>query len=174
MAEKEKRNVKATSQVTVRATVDVEMDPNKINLMNYMSYHEADVEMDPNKINSMQYMSYHAALMTLKNIHQALSRIKAKSKQFNCIFSPNHIDIEKGAQYYRITCRLITMLETTDGDVCDFGKYEIDASIVLTTDSTGSLIADSSSELVKLVQDIETLCRELSKTHNYRMEDYEG
>ena len=173
MAEKEKRNVKATSQVTVRVTVDVEMDPNKINLMNYMSYHE-DGEMDPNKLNSIQYMSYYEALMTLKNIHQALSRIKTKSKQFECIFSPTYIDIEKGAHYYRITCALTTTLETTDEDVCDFGKYEIDASIVLTTDSTGSLIADSSSELVKLVQDIETLCRELSKTHKYYMEDYKG
>lgn len=173
MAEKEKRNVKATSQVTVRATVDVEMDPNKINLMNYMSYHE-DGEMDPNKLNSIQYMSYYEALMTLKNIHQALSRIKTKSKQFECIFSPTYIDIEKEAHYYRITCALTTTLETTDEDVCDFGKYEIDASIVLTTDSTGSLIADSSSELVKLVQDIETLCRELSKTHKYYMEDYKG
>ena len=152
MAEKEKINVKATSQVTVRATVDV--------------------EMDPNKLHSIQNMSYHEAVMTLKNIHQVLFCIKTKSKPFNCIFSPNHIDIEKGAHYYRITCRLIAMLETTDEDVCDFGKYEIDASIVLTTDSTGSLIADSSSELVKLVQDIETLCRELSKTDRYYMDDY--
>lgn len=150
----EKRNVKATSQVKVRATIDV--------------------EMDPNKLNSIQYMSYYEALMTLKTIHQALSRIKTKSKQFECIFSPTYIDIETGAHYYRITCALTTMLETTDEDVCDFGKYEIDASIVLTTDSTGSLIAESSSELVKLVQDIETLCRELSKTQTYRMEDYEG
>lgn len=154
MAEKEKRNVKATSQVTVRATVDV--------------------NMDPDKLQSIQNMSYYEALMTLQNIHQALSRIKTKSKQFECIFSPAHIDIEKGAHYYRITCALTTMLETTDEDVCDFGKYEIDASIVLTTDSTGSLIADSSSQLVKLVQDIETLCRELSKTHKYYMEDYKG
>ena len=154
MAEKEKRNVKATSQVTVRATVDV--------------------NMDPDKLQSIQNMSYYEALMTLKNIRQALSCIKTKSKPFTCIFSPNHIDIETGAHYYRITCGLTTILETTDGDVCDFGKYEIDASIVLTTDSTGSLIADSSSELVKLVQDIETLCRELSKTQTYRMEDYEG
>lgn len=154
MAEKEKRNVKATSQVTVRATVDV--------------------NMDPDKLYSIQNMSYYEALTTLKNIHLALLCIKTKSKQFNCIFSPNHIDIEKGAHYYRITCRLITMSEITDEDVCDFGKYEIDASIVLTTDSTGSLIADSSSELVKLVQDIETLCRELSKTDRYCIEDYEG
>lgn len=154
MAEKEKRNVKATSQVTVRATVDV--------------------EMDPDKLHSIPNMSYYEALMTLQNIHQALSRIKTKSKQFNCIFSPNHIDIETGAHYYRITCALSTMSEITDEDVCDFGKYEIDASIVLTTDSTGSLIAASSSLLVKLVQDIETLCRELSKTQTYRMEDYEG
>ena len=173
MAEKNKRNVKATSQVTVRATVDVNMDPDKLQTIQNMSYHE-DGEMDPNKLNSIQYMSYYEALMTLKNIHQALSRIKTKSKQFNCIFSPTYIDIETGAHYYRITCRLITMLETTDEDVCDFGKYEIDASIVLTTDSTGSLIADSSSELVKLVQDIETLCRELSKTQRYCIEDYEG
>lgn len=154
MEEKNKRNVKATSQVTVRATVDV--------------------NMDPDKLQTIQNMSYHEALMTLKNIHHALFCIKTKSKPFNCIFSPNHIDIEKGAHYYRITCRLIAMLETTDEDVCDFGKYEIDASIVLTTDSTGSLIANSSSELVKLVQDIETLCRELSKTERYCMEDYEG
>lgn len=153
MAE-EKRNVKATSQVTVRATVDV--------------------NMDPDKLQSIQNMSYYEALMTLQNIHQALSRIKTKSKQFECIFSPTYIDIETGAHYYRITCALTTMLETTDGDVCDFGKYEIDASIVLTTDSTGSLIADSSSQLVKLLQDIETLCRELSKTHKYYMEDYKG
>lgn len=152
MAEKEKRNVKATSQVTVRATVDV--------------------NMDPDKLQSIQNMSYYEALMTLKNIHQALFCIKTKDKPFTCIFSPNHIDIETGAHYYRITCGLTTTLETTDGDVCDFGKYEIDASIVLTTDSTGSLIADSSSELVKLVQDIETLCRELSKTDRYYMDDY--
>ena len=154
MEEKNKRNVKATSQVTVRATVDV--------------------NMDPDKLYSIQNMSYYEALTTLKNIHLALLCIKTKSKQFNCIFSPNHIDIEKGAQYYRITCGLSTMSEITDGDVCDFGKYEIDASIILTTDSTGSLIADSSSELVKLVQDIETLCHEVSKTQSYRMEDYEG
>ena len=154
MAEKEKRNVKATSQVTVRATVDV--------------------EMDPGKLHSIPNMSYYEALMTLKNIHQALLCIKTKSKQFNCIFSPNHIDIEKGAHYYRITCALSTMSEITDEDVCDFGKYEIDASIVLTTDSTGSLIADSSSELVKLVQAIETLCSGLSKTQRYYMDDYEG
>ena len=154
MAEKEKRNVKETSQVTVRATVDV--------------------NMDPDKLYSIQNMSYYEALTTLKNIHLALLCIKTKSKQFKCIFSPNHIDIEKGAQYYRITCGLSTMSEITDEDVCAFGKYEINASIVLTTDSTGSLIADSSSELVKLVQDIETLCRELSKTQRYCMEDYEG
>ena len=98
----EKRNVKATSQVKVRATIDV--------------------EMDPNKLNSIQYMSYYEALMTLKTIHQALSRIKTKSKQFECIFSPTYIDIETGAHYYRITCALTTMLETTDEDVCDFGK----------------------------------------------------
>ena len=173
MAEKEKRNIKATNKVTVRATIDVEMDPNKLNSMQCISYHE-DGEIDPNKLNSIQYMSYYEALMTLKNIHQALSRIKTKSKQFECIFSQTYIDIEKGAHYYRITCALTTTLETTDEDVCDFGKYEIDASIVLTTDSTGSLIAESSSELVKLVQDIETLCRELSKTHKYYMEDYKG
>ena len=153
MAE-EKRNVKATSQVTVRATVDV--------------------EMDPNKLNSMQCISYHEALMTLQNIHQALSRIKTKSKQFNCVFTPNYIDIEREAHYYRITCGLSTMEETTNEDVCNFEKYEIDASIVLTTDSTGSLIAASSSLLVKLVEEIETLCRELSKTHKYYMEDYKG
>ena len=154
MAEENKRNVKATSQVTVRATVDV--------------------DMDPDKLNSMQCMSYLEALMVLQNIQQALSRIKTKSKGFNCIFSPNYIDIETDAHYYRITCALTTTLETTDEDVCDFGKYEIDASIVLTTDSTGSLIADSSSELVKLVQDIETLCREFSKTHKYYIDDYKG
>lgn len=153
MAE-EKRNVKATSQVTVRATVDV--------------------KMDPDKLHSIQNMSYYEALMTLKNIHHALFCIKTKSDPFKCIFTPNHIDIETGAHYYRITCGLSTMLETTDGDVCDFGKYEIDASIILTTDSTGSLIAESSSELVKLVQDIETLCRELSKTQRYCIEDYNG
>ena len=154
MAEKEKRNVKATSQVTVRATVDV--------------------KMDPDKLHSIQNMSYYEALMTLKNIHHALFCIKTKSDPFKCIFTPPQIDIETGAHYYRITCGLSTMLETTDGDVCDFGKYEIDASIILTTDSTGSLIAESSSELVKLVQDIETLCRELSKTQRYCIEDYEG
>ena len=154
MAEENKRNVKATSQVTVRATIDV--------------------EMDPNKLNSMQCISYHEALMTLQNIHQALSRIKTKSKQFNCVFTPNYIDIEREAHYYRITCALSTMEETTNEDVCNFEKYEIDASIVLTTDSTGSLIAASSSLLVKLVEDIETLCRELSKTQRYCMKDYEG
>lgn len=155
MAEENERNqVKATSQVTVRATVDV--------------------SMDLNKLNSVQFMSYQEALTTLKNIQQALSCIKAKSKQFNCIFSQSHIDIETGAHYYRIACRLTTTKGTSDDDVDNLGKYEIDASIVLTTDSTGSLIADSSTQLVKLVQDIETLCRELSERRKYCMEDYTG
>ena len=155
MAEEKERNViKETSEVRVRATVDV--------------------SMDLNKLNSVQYMSYQEALMTLKNIQQALSCIKTKSKQFNCIFAPPHIDIETGAHYYRITCNLTTVKETSDDDVCNFGRYEIDACIILTTDSTGSLIADSSTQLVKLVQDIETLCRELATTHNYCMEDYKG
>lgn len=159
MAEENKRNeVKATSQVTVRATVDVSK------------------EMDLNKLNSIQYMSYQEALMTLKNIRQALSCIKTKSKLFNCVFSPPHIDIETGAHHYQITCNLTMTSETStsDDDVYNFGKYTIDASIILTTDSTGSLIADSSTELVKLVHDIETLCRELTTTQKYWIEDYNG
>ena len=130
MAE-ENRDIRATSRITARI----------------------DVSIDPNKLNPVEYLSYHDALMALKNIHQTLSSMEIESK--------SHTDIEKESNQYRITCRMAAMmLETTNEDVCDFGKYEIDASIVLTTDSTGSLIAESSSELVKLVQDIETLCRE--------------
>lgn len=156
MAEENKRNVKATSQVTVRATVDV--------------------SLYPDKINSVQYMSAQEALMALKNIRQVLSCIKTKSKLYNCIFSPPYIDIETGAHHYRITCNLTTTSETStsDDDVYNFGKYAIDASIVLTTDSTGSLIADSSTELVKLVHDIEKICRELSQTQKYHIADYKG
>ena len=154
MAEENERNVKVTNQVRVHATVDVSMDPGKLNFV--------------------QYMSYQEAFMALKNIHQVLSLIKTKSEQFNCIFSPPHIDIETGEHYYRITCSLTTTMETSDDDAYKLGKYEIDASILLTTDSTGSLIAESSSRLVKLVQDIETICRELSQTQKYHIEDYKG
>ena len=157
MAEENKRNVmNETSQIRVRATIDVSMDS------------------DPNKLNPVQNMSSQEALMTLINIKQALSYIKTKSKQFNCIFAPPSIDIEAGAHYYRISCNLTTTMETSDDDVYKLGKYELDACITLTTDSTGSLIAESSSPLVTLVQDIETICRELSKTQKYYIEDYKG
>ena len=108
-----RRNVKASSQV--KSMVDVSIDPNKL---------------DP-----IQYMGYCNTLMALKNIHQILSSIEIQSK--------SHTDIEKESNQYRFTCRL-----TSD-------VYDINASIVLTT-SAGS-IEDSSSELVKLVQDIETI-----------------
>ena len=129
-----KRNVKATNNVTVMVTVDVS---------------------DPNKLNLIQQMSYQEALMTLNNIHQALSHSRIKTK--------SHIDIETGAHYYQIDCRLITVMETSDEDGCNIGTCAIDASILLTTDSTGSLIAESSSQLVKLVQNIDTLCRDLKR-----------
>lgn len=154
MAEENERNVKVTNQVRVHATVDVSMDPDKLNFV--------------------QYMSSQEALITLVNIHQVLSWIKTKTKQFNCIFSPPHIDIETAEHYYRITCSLTTTMETSDDDAYKLGKYEIDASILLTTDSTCSLIAESSSRLVTLVQDIETICRELSQTQKYHIEDYKG
>ena len=131
-----KRDIRATSRITARI----------------------DVSIDPNKLNPVEYLSYHDALMALKNIHQTLSSMEIESK--------SHTDIEKESNQYRITCRMVArMLETTDEDVCDFGKYEIIASIVLTTDSTGSLIADSNSELVKLVHDIEKLCREKGQVY---------
>lgn len=155
MAEENKRTVmNETSQIRVRATIDV--------------------SMDSDKLNPVQNMSSREAFITLSNIKQALSYIKTKSKQFNCIFSPPSIDIEAGAHYYRISCNLTTTMETSDDDVYKLGKYELDACITLTTDSTGSLIADSSSPLVTLVQDIETICRELSKTQKYYIEDYKG
>lgn len=129
-----KRNVKATNNVTVMITVDVS---------------------DPSKMNIVQQMDYNMALMTLNNIHQALSHSRIKTK--------SHIDIETGEQFYQIDCRLITVMETSDEDVRNIGTCAIDASILLTTDSTGSLIAESSSQLVKLVQDIDTLCRDLKR-----------
>ena len=101
-----------------------------------------NVGMDPNKMDSIQYMIHREALMTLKTIHEILSSMAIESK--------SHTDIDKESNQYRLTCRLAASMET--------GKYDIDASIVLTT-STGS-ITDSNSELVKLVHDIETLCRE--------------
>lgn len=154
MAEENERDVKVTNQVRVHATVDV--------------------SMDSDKLNPVQNMSFQEACMTLINIKQALSYIKTKRKQFNCIFSPPHIDIETGEHYYRITCSLTTTMETSDDDAYKLGKYEIDASILLTTDITGSLIAESSSPPVTLVQDIETLCRELSTAQKYCIEDYKG
>ena len=99
-----------------------------------------DVPIDPNNLDSIQYMIHREVLMTLKPIHEILSSM--------AIVSKSHTDIESGKHHYRISCRMAaTMLETTDN--------EIDASISLTT-SAGS-IEDFSSELVKLVQDIETI-----------------
>ena len=129
-----KRNVKATNNVTVMITVDVS---------------------DPSKMNIVQQMDYNTALMTLNNIHQALSHSR--------IITKSHIEIETGEQFYQIDCRLIAVMETSDEDVRNIGTCAIDASILLTTDSTGSLIAESSSQLVKLVQDIDTLFRDLKR-----------
>lgn len=95
-----------------------------------------NVDMDPNMMDSIQGMIYQEAAMALKNIHRILSSVEIKSK--------SHTDIDKEANQYRFACRL----EAPD-------KYKIDVSIVLTA-SAGS-IEDSSSELVKLVQDIETI-----------------
>ena len=102
-----------------------------------------DVSIDPNMMDSIQYMIYHEALMALKNIHQILSSVEIKSK--------SHTDIDKETNQYRFACRLEA---TTDESIL----YSSEVSIVLTT-STGS-VEESNSELVKLVHDIETLCRE--------------
>ena len=120
MAE-ENRDIRATSRITARI----------------------DVSIDPNKLNPVEYLSYHDALMTLKNIHQTLSSMEIESK--------SHTDIDKEANQYRFACRLEA---TTDESIL----YLSEVSIVLTT-STGS-VEESNSELVKLVHDIETLCRE--------------
>lgn len=120
MAE-EKRDIRATSRITARI----------------------DVSIDPNKLNPVEYLSYHDALMALKNIHRTLSSVEIKSK--------SHTDIDKEGNQYRFACRLEA---TTDESIL----YSSEVSIVLTT-STGS-VEESNSELVKLVHDIETLCRE--------------
>ena len=62
-----KRDIRATSRITARI----------------------DVSIDPNKLNPVEYLSYHDALMTLKNIHQTLSSMEIESK--------SHTDIDKEA-----------------------------------------------------------------------------
>lgn len=154
MAEENEKSVKETSEVTFRATIDV--------------------EVDPSKLNPVQTVSYHNALAILKNIRIALSHVKSKTENFTCTFTPSQIEIEHGEHHYRITCTLNTIMENTDDGVYNLGKYTVNASIVLTTDSADIPIVHSSAQEVKLVQDIEALCQELSTTHKYYMDDYEG